>query len=380
MKKALQVASVASMIDQFTRNNINILEEKGYQVDVAANFTFGSTCTQERVDKCREDLNKRGIGVYNLLFDRKIINISNVKVYKQLKKIIDENNYDIIHCHSPIGGVITRLAARKARKKGTKVIYTAHGFHFFKGSSPLNWLVFFPIEWILSFLTDVLITINQEDYKLAKNLMRAKVIEYIPGIGVDVQQFSELVVDREKKREEIGIPINCCLLFSVGELNKNKNHAVIIEAIAQLKNPNIHYCIAGQGELKEILKKKTVELGIEDQVHFLGFRTDVAELYKVSDVFCFPSYREGLSVSLMEAMSSGLPVVASNIRGNTDLIESNGGYLCNPNNQAEFENYIAKVVCDKELRYSMGKFNKKNIRKFSYKNIDNYMRKIYTDI
>ncbi len=380
MKRALQVSSVASMIDQFTRNNINILEEKGYQVDVAANFTFGSTCTQERVNICREDLNKRGIGVYNLLFDRKIINKSNITVYKQLKKIIDENNYDIIHCHSPIGGVITRLAARKARNKGTKVIYTAHGFHFFKGASIINWLVFFPIEWILSFLTDALITINQEDYKLALKMMHAKVIEYIPGIGVDVQKFSELAVNREKKREEIGVPSNCFLLFSVGELNKNKNHMVIIETIAKLNNDMIHYCIAGQGPLEEKLKEKVVELNIINQVHFLGFRTDVAELYKIADIFCFPSYREGLSVSLMEAMSAGLPVVASNIRGNTDLIEFSGGYLCNPNNQTEFEDYIAKLINHRELRSSMGKFNQKNIGRFSFENIDNAMIKIYTSI
>ena len=378
MEKALQVASVASMIDQFTGNNIDILQEKGYRVDVAANFAFGSTCTQERVEKCREDLNERGIKVYNLLFDRKIINKSNIIVYKQLKKIIDENNYDIIHCHSPIGGVITRLAARKARKKGTKVIYTAHGFHFFRGASLINWLLFFPIEWLLSFWTDVLITINQEDYKLAKKVMHAKVIEYIPGIGVNVQQFSELAVNREKKREEIGVPVNCFLLFSVGELNKNKNHTVIIEAIAKLKNLDVHYCIAGQGNLKESLKEKAIELGIEKKIHFLGFRTDVAELYKVSDVFCFPSYREGLSVSLMEAMSAGLPCICSDIRGNNDLVQVNsGGYLFLPNDVNKVSNLIDLLYDDEKLRLEMGTYNQQFIKNFDKEIINKRMKQIY---
>lgn len=379
MKKALQVASVASMIDQFTRNNINILEEKGYQVDVAANFTFGSTCTQERVDKCREDLNERGIGVYNLLFDRKIINKSNIIVYKQLKKIIGENNYDIIHCHSPIGGVITRLAARKARKKGTKVIYTAHGFHFYKGASIINWLVFFPIEWILSFFTDILVTINQEDYMLAKKVMHTKVIEYIPGIGVDTEKFSKVVLERKKKRKDIGVPADCHLLFSVGELNKNKNHSIIIEAIYRLNNPMIHYCIAGRGPLEKDLKELTLKLGISNQVHFLGFRVDVAELYKASDIFCFPSYREGLSVSLMEAMSSGLPIICSRIRGNVDLVEDRiGGYLFDPTDVGVVSSAIENILSSPQLKLSMKQNNIIKIQNFDRTYIEERLNLIYT--
>lgn len=379
MKKALQVASVASMIDQFTKNNINILEEKGYQVDVAANFTFGSTCTQERVDKCREDLNERGIEVYNLLFDRKIINKSNITVYKQLKKIIDENNYDIIHCHSPIGGAITRLAARKARKKGTKVIYTAHGFHFYKGASIISWLVFFPIEWILSFFTDILITINQEDYGLANKFMKSKIIEYVPGIGVDITKFSEVFVDRENKRKEIGVPKDSYLLFSVGELNHNKNHSIIIKAMAQTRNPMLHYCIAGRGDLELELKELASKLGVSKQVHFLGFRSDVAELYKCADIFCFPSYREGLSVSLMEAMSSGLPVICSDIRGNIDLIEQNqGGYLCNPSDVNTFEKSIKLVVIDEMEREKMGQYNQQKIKDFDTDLILSRIRNYYS--
>ena len=378
MKKALQVASVASMIDQFTTNNINILEEKGYHVDIAANFTFGSTCTQERVEKCRQDLNERGISVYNLLFDRKIINKSNIIVYKQLKKIIDENNYDIIHCQSPIGGVITRLAARKARKKGTKVIYTAHGFHFFNGAPLLNWLIYFPVEWICSFFTDVLITINQEDYNFAQKVMKANQIAYVPGIGLDVEKFKNIQIDKNVKRKTIGVPEDVILLLSVGELNKNKNHEIIIKALGDLNNPNIHYCIAGQGKLEQELRQKAKDLNIEKQVHFLGFRTDIHELYHIADIFCFPSYREGLSVSLMEAMSTGLACICSAIRGNTDLIQVNrGGYLFSPNDDKRVSEFINLLCDDEKLRVEMGAYNQQVIRNVDKEIINKRMKQIY---
>lgn len=376
MKKALQVASVASMIDQFNRDNINILKKLGYEVHVAANFEFGSTCSQERVNQCKDDLLHQDVRVYNLLFDRKIFNKSNIGVYKQLKKIIDENHYEIIHCHSPIGGVITRLAARKARKKGTKVIYTAHGFHFFRGAPLLNWLVYFPVEFICSFFTDVLITINQEDYRLAQKVMKAKQIEYVPGVGVDVEKFKNIQVDRKVKREEIGIPKDAMLLLSVGELNKNKNHEVIIEALGKINNPNVHYCIAGQGELEDSLKDKARLLGIQNQVHLLGYRKDVGELYHTADIFCFPSYREGLSVSLMEAMASGLSIVCSNIRGNNDLIQDSK-CLINPQDVTGFEIILNELLTDSVKSKEIGELNKKNISKYDKNCVLNCLAKIY---
>ena len=379
MKKALQVASVASMIDQFNRDNINILKKLGYEVHVASNFEFGSTCSQERVNQCKDELLHQDIRVYNLLFDRKIFNKSNIEVYKQLKKIIDENHYEIIHCHSPIGGVITRLAARKARKKGTKVIYTAHGFHFFKGAPLLNWLIYFPVEFFCSFFTDILIAINKEDYRLAKKVMKAKKIEYIPGVGVDVEKYQNLQVDKISKRKELGVPEDAVMLFSVGELNKNKNHATVIRAMAKNNNPKLHYCIAGRGNLELELKELASKLGVANQVHFLGFRSDVTELYKCSDIFCFPSYREGLSVSLMEAMSSGLPVICSDIRGNIDLIEQNkGGYLCNPGDVNTFEKSITLIVKDKAKRNEMGHHNQQKVKGFGTNLILNRIRDYYS--
>ena len=216
MKKALQVASVASMIDQFNMENIKILQELGYTVEVAANFDFGNTSSQNRVNEFKNELMDKNVKSYNVLFNRNIFSLSNVNAYKNLKEIIEENEYKIIHCHSPIGGVLTRLAARKARKSGTKVIYTAHGFHFFKGASIINWLIYFPIEWINSFFTDILITINKEDYKLASKIMKSNYVEYVRGIGVDTEKSKNITFNYSDKRKELGINDKDIILLSVG--------------------------------------------------------------------------------------------------------------------------------------------------------------------
>lgn len=379
MKKALQVASVASMIDQFNMENIKILQQLEYEVDVAANFEFGNTSSQSRVEVFKEELNYKGIKIYNLLFHRKIFNIVNLKVYKELKNIINTNDYEIIHCHSPIVAVLTRLASRKARKKGTKVIYTAHGFHFFKGAPLLNWLVYYPIEWVCSWITDVLITINEEDYEIAKKRMKSKKVYYVPGVGVDIEKFANIEVDRIKKRRELGVAEDAIVLLSVGELNKNKNHQVIIEAMALIENKNIHYCIVGKGSEKEELLKLASRYKMSDRVHFLGFREDVGEIYKSSDVFCFPSKREGLGLSAIEAMATGLPIITSNIHGINDYSQEGiTGYKCNPIVVEEFKIAIENLVLDQNLRNKMRIYNMNFVKKFDKKIVQEKMKKIYS--
>lgn len=368
-KKVLFVATVVKKhINVFHLPYLQWFQEQGYETHVAARDDFnGEECIIPHCDKH-----------FDIPFERSPLNKNNITAYTQLKKIINENNYDIIHCHTPVAAMLTRFAARKARKQGTKVIYTAHGFHFFKGAPLINWLIYFPVEWICSFLTDILITINREDYQLAKKAMRTKTIKYVPGVGLDIVNLENIEIERNKKRKEIGVPKDSILLFSVGELNNNKNHKVIIEALKRLDNPMIHYCIAGQGELETKLKNLAARLGVQKQVHFLGFRSDVIELYSISDIFCFPSYREGLSLSLMEAMSVGLPVVCSNIRGNKDLITSNGGFLCNPNNINEFYDAILELIQSQEQRVSMSLNNKNNIRQYTLDRVLEIMKRIYS--
>lgn len=378
MKKALQVASVASMIDQFNMENIKVLQDLGYKVDVAANFDFGNTSSESRVNEFKEELKHKDIKYYNLLFDRNIFNFINLKVYRELKKIINENNYDIIHCHSPIGGVITRLAAIKARKKGTKIIYTAHGFHFFKGASIINWILYFPIEWISSFFTDILITINKEDYKLAKRVMKCKEIKYIKGIGINTKKIKDVSVDYNKKRANLGISEEDIVILSVGELSKRKNHEVIIRAIAEIKNKNLHYIICGKGKMIKKLKRLTEKLQVSKQVSFLGFRKDICEISKISDIFVFPSLQEGLPVALMEAMTVGLPVICSKIRGNEDLIcQEKGGYLVNPKDINGFVKKIDFLVNNEEVRKKFKEYNLEIIEEFDLRNINSEIKKVY---
>ncbi|RDI41653.1 glycosyltransferase family 4 protein [Falsibacillus pallidus] len=317
---------------------------------------------------------------YDLPFERSPIKKNNFNTYKQLKQIIDSNEFDIIHCHTPMGGVLARIAARNTRRDNTKVFYTAHGFHFYKGAPITNWLLYYPVERWLARYTDVLITINKEDYSRAQKF-KAKHIEYVPGVGIDTHKFSEILVNKTKKRNEIGIPKDSIIVLSVGELNKNKNHETIIRAIAKLGNPNIYYVICGEGLLKNHLKKLVKELGLEEQVRLFGYRTDIAEISQVSDIFAFPSFREGLSLSLMEAMCSGLPVVCSRIRGNSDLIQDgSGGYLLEPDNIEGFSNAIKKLEQNTSQREVMGEYNNRLILAFDINNVINDMEKIYSEV
>lgn len=260
------------------------------------------------------------------------------------------------------------------------MFYTAHGFHFFNGAPILNWLAYYPVEKWLARYTDTLITINKEDYERAKSNFKAKRVEYIPGVGIDVEKFNTMEIDRVLKHSQLGVPEDVFVVLSVGELNKNKNHEVIIRSIAKIDNPDIHYVICGEGQLDEYLRNLSKELGIEKQVHLLGFRKDIPEICKTSDAFAFPSFREGLSVSLMEAMVNGLPVVCSNIRGNSDLIENGkGGYLANPRNIMEFCEIILGFSKDYDLCRKLGKYNQDFIKSYSIKNVIRDLNRVYKE-
>ena len=290
---------------------ISALLEKGHSVDLASSEINGIPAFYR----------ERGCDLYEISCSRSPLHGGNRKAVGQIRKLVEQNSYDIVHCHTPIAAMCTRLACRKARKQGTKVFYTAHGFHFYKGAPLKNWLLYYPVEWLCAHFTDVLITINREDYQLAQKHMHAKRVEYVPGVGIDADKFANTQVDRAEKRREIGIPADAVMILSVGELNENKNHQTVLRALAEIDDPSLHYAFAGNGSLKEKLEELACSLGIGDRFHLLGYRRDIAELNKSADLYILPSIREGLNVSLMEAMSAGLPVICSDIRGNRDLME-----------------------------------------------------------
>ena len=376
MKKMLMVASVASMIDQFNRNNILLLQEEGYEVHVAANFENGSTFSQKRLNEFKNELTDMGITYHQINFSRSILNINqNYKAYRQLRKLLFIHKFEFIHCHSPIGGVCGRIAAHKT---GVKVIYTAHGFHFFQGASLMNWLLFYPVERLLASITDILITLNKEDYFRAREF-KAKQVAYIPSIGINIQRFKELDISRAEKRKQLEIEEDAFVLLSVGELSKRKNHETILEAISALNIPKLTYIICGQGKLGTYLEEKAEKLGVK--VIFLGYRKDINEIYVAADLFLFPSLQEGLPVALMEAMASGLPVICSRIRGNNDLIEDNlGGYLVQPKDVEGYRKAIQRLFSDKEMRSKMGKYNQEVILDFEEVKVNAIMKGLYENI
>lgn len=367
-KKALQLASVASMIDQFNMPNIQILQSLGYMVDVVADFTNPGTITVERAKELKKRLDDMGVRVFDVAIPRSLNPAAISRAYKKVKNLVSVEHYDLIHCHSPIGGVICRLAAKGERKKGTSVIYTAHGFHFYNGAPLKNWIVFFPIEKWLSKYTDVLITINQEDYKRAKKSLHAKKTVYVPGIGVDTEKFAPRLSGRKKIREELGLNNDDIMLLSVGELNENKNHSSVIKAIAGL---SYTYVIVGKGEKKEELETLAKECGVD--LRLTGFRSDVSDFYDAADVYVLPSIREGLNVSLMEAMASGLSVACGRIRGNTDLINTEE-CLFAPTDEIEIKRAIESSV---KNRKEFGQKNLSIIRSFDLSIVEKMTSEIY---
>ena len=377
MKKALMYASVASMIQQFNMNNISLLQDLGYKVDVACNFEFGSTITDEKIEKLKEQLKKMDVNFYQIPVPRKITDFRHLRLsYKMTKDLMNEKKYDLIHCHSPIGGIICRLANKHSKHyDSTRMIYTAHGFHFFKGNNPLKNFLFRNIERYGAKYTDTLITINKEDYAAAKKFKLRKngTVEYVPGVGIDIDKINSIQGNKEELCKELNIPSDSILLLSVGELNNNKNHKVVIECLPELAK-NVHYLICGVGPLKEQHEELAKKLDVSDRLHLLGYRNDVIRIMKSCDVFIFPSKREGLSVALMEAMACGLPCIASNIRGNVDLIEnSKNGYLFCLKKGKDIIWEINQTTNSQNNLFD----NKDNVSLYSKLNIIKIMQKIY---
>ncbi len=375
-KKVLFVATVVKThMMQFHIPYLKMFREMGWETAVASRNDY------ENPDDCQIPYCDT---YYDIPFERLPWKPKNIQSYKMLKKIIDEGKFDIIHCHTPVGAMIARLAALSARKKGTKVIYTAHGFHFFTGAPMLNWLLFYPVEKLLSPVTDVLITINREDHARALKKLHAKRIEYVPGVGINTAKFRNLTIDRKAKRGSLGYGEEDFLMLTVAEMTANKNHITILNALSLLKEKgelgNIHYLICGRGEMWASLEASARELGISDHVNFLGYRTDAPELYKASDLFAFVTFREGLSVALMEAMSSGMPIVCAKIRGNTDLVDHNvSGIFTENSPEAVAENILA-LYRDPERRKALGQAASEKVQLFDDKNVLEQVRNIYLSV
>ena len=372
-KRVLFVATVVKThIMQFHIPYLKMFKEMGYETAVAARNDY------ENPDDCRIPYCDH---FFDIPFQREPFHYDNIQCYKKLKTIIDEGEFSIVHCHTPVGGVLGRLAARKARKEGTRVMYTAHGFHFYRGAPLKNWILYYPIEKICSYFTDAIITINEEDFYLAKRNFKNTSVFNLPGVGVNVERYSQGFGRDPVSWNLSGICEDKKWILSVGELNDNKNQKTIIRALALPNLEKVHYLIVGEGIRITQLEAYAATLKVNDRVHFLGYRNDVAELLHTSDVFVFPSYREGLPVALMEAMATGVPAVASRIRGNVDLIEDGiNGFLCDPSDEKSFADHISMLLSNDVLANSFSERSKEKIKNYDTENVLRATQEIYKSV
>lgn len=366
-KKVLCIASMASNLDNFNRSNVKILKNLGYDITLASNFQSDEDINSDKKIKAFiTEMKSEGIHIVQIDFSRSIVRFDkHIKSYRQLYNLIKSSGYSFIHTHTPIASAIARLIAHREK---VKIIYTAHGFHFYKGAPLKNWLLFYPIEKALSKWTDVLITINKEDYKRAMSRFRAKKTFYIPGVGIDTKKINNRIIDKNEKRIELGLKPDEKMILSIGELSKRKNHKAVVGALGKIADPNIKYFICGNGKLKSKLERKACKLDIN--LYLLGYRYDVIELIQACDLFVFPSFQEGLPVALMEAISCKVPVACSDIRGNIDLV---GDFLFDPHNINE----IKKIITFSIGNYKFVEKNYNNLRKFELEKVEKEMKKVY---
>jgi len=367
MKKVLFTATVDSHILAFHLPFLKYFKEKGYEVHVATNG-------QEKIPFCDHK--------HVVPFERSPLKKNNLKAIKILKEILKKENFDIIHTNTPMGSVITRLAAKKARNK-PRVIYMAHGLHFYKGASLKNWLLFYPVEKYLSKYTDTLILINKEDYHLAKKkFKKCKNIEYVKGVGIDEKKFQNhwSLEEKKKLRKALGLSMNDFVLMYPAELNKNKNQMMLIKAMENLikKYPNIHLLLPGLDSLNGYYQKEVEKRNLKQNIHFLGFRKDIPDLLKITDLAVATSKREGLPVNIMEAITASLPIVATDVRGHRDLIENGkNGFLVPLNNVEEMENKVEILYKEKSIYKKMQQVNQKKQKEYKLEHILTDMKKIY---
>lgn len=360
------------IMNNFAISAILAAKELGIDFTLANNMSMAEPGHFEKV--CEQ----YGIKMIHIDFDRNPLGKSNLLARKQLLELMEKEKYDIVHCNTPSGGMVGRIAA--AQMKIPKVIYMAHGFHFWKGAPLKNWLLYYPVERILAHLTDRLITINHEDYACAKRFHYKKGgrAEYVPGVGIVTKRFERDEKVRAEMRNTLGINENETVLLSVGEINPNKNHKIVIEALAKLGRKDIRYVACGIGALMEENQQLAKSLGIEDQVMFVGYRTDIDKFYQAADMFVVSSFREGLPVAPMEAMSAGLPCVASRIRGNVDLFDG-GQLMFDPRDVDSLCKALSNAM-DKDIIANELARNKQTLQRFSMEEAVKAMKKIYVDV
>lgn len=368
MKNILYVTTVSRTINAFLIPHIRNLVKEGNNVEIACNIDLDIS----------EELSD--IKLNKIDFSRKPFSIDNLKAIRQIRKLYEVKNYDIVHVHTPVASFITRYALKD---KLVKIMYTAHGFHFYNGASKLNWLIYYRLEKVASKWTDALITINNEDFKRAKSKFenkRCKVYK-INGIGIDLKNYGKEEFDLKFKKE-LGLEENDFVITVIAELIKRKNHNQIIKAMSRIEDKsNIKVIFVGNGILLEKIKKEIEEKNLNKNIKLLGYRTDVSKIISISDVIALFSLHEGLPRNIMEGMAQGKAILCTDIRGNNDLIKDGvNGVLVKVNNYMETKNKIEYLFRNKLELNKMGYNSKMMINDYEIKNVLNNMKNIYLKV
>ena len=368
MKKILYITTVSGTINAFLIPHINELVKQSNKVDCACNINKHININE---------LNKN-VEVFNCGFNRNPLSIKNIKAFKQLLKIQKDNNYDIVHVHTPVASIYGRLL--KLKYKNIKTIYTAHGFHFYDKAPKKNWIIYYTIEKIMSKFTDIIITMNDEDYKNAKKLKIKKVYK-TNGVGVDLDKYKPISTDNTRLKESLNIKKDDFVILMIAEVNQNKNHKQIIEAIKILKSKginNIKLICAGNGTLIENIQKTINDNNLEENIMMLGHRSDINELISISDIGVLMSYREGLPRNIMELMACKKPIIGTNIRGIRDLVKDNeNGYLLDLDDYINTANKIQKIYNDRNLLESMGNKSYELVQDYSINKVLKQLEEVY---
>lgn len=370
------LAPMGSVHRRFNKANIVALQTLGYQVELCANFDNGEgpeIHNQKYVSECE----KIGIKTHSIPFARHSLTGS-LKCLPQLKDLLKREKYDIVHTHTETGGLLLRLAL--SAKKRSKFVYTPHGMSFWKGSSLKSQLIYKPLErWICSGM-DVNLGMNGEEME---SLIKwdEGTASYVHGVGLNVTRMQNPKRSQVEVRTEFGLADGEKLIVSIGELDDNKNHITVIRALGSLGRKDFKYVVCGVGPNKEMLHSEASRLGLQDNVILAGYRSDIPDVLNAADIFVFPSFHEGMPVSALEAMACGLPIIASKIRGNVDIIQDGeNGYLFIPSDVETLSRKISSLMLDENMRMTMGEKNKVIVQDFSMESVTNELKEIYSNL
>ena len=373
MKKILHVTTIATTVNAFLVPHIKHLIKQGYQVDVATNIDT----------HINEELLELGVRIFNIQFQRNPLDIKNKKAYEEIRKIQQEEQYDIVHVHTPVASFVTRVALKDY--EDLKIIYMCHGFHFYKGSSSINWILFYTLEKLAAKYTDQIITINNEDFEIANKfkLRNNGNVNKVHGVGIEKEKYMINEFNKNEYKKQLGLKKDDFVILVIAELNKNKNHIQLIKSMNLLKSkyPNIKAIFAGSGQLEDQIVNDIKKYGLQENIKLLGWRNDIKELINSCDIVGLFSKREGLGKCLLEAMICGKSTIATNTRGPRELISNNeNGFLVELNNYEETANVIEKIYINKELNYKFQSSSIKKSSKYLIENVLDELDSVYKEL